>query len=175
MDLRTFGLAIRICVYLVDLQALTFLLVFHGYEVDYELHSVHGSRPAYDRLAFNTIVPTLLQTKLTRLSVPSSICQWITSFLTDRHQLVKLGKFTSNSRTTSTGTPRGCVLSPLRFSLYTNDCTTTDPSVKLLKFADDTTVIGLIQASSIGLKRLSSWLPGAVLTTWSSTHSKQWR
>ncbi|KAK3554261.1 hypothetical protein QTP70_020119, partial [Hemibagrus guttatus] len=93
--------------------------------------------------AFNTIIPTLLQTKLTQLSVPSSICQWITSFLTDRHQLVKLGKFMSYS-TTSTGAPQGCVLSPLLFSLYTNDCTSTDPSVKLLKFADDTTVIGLI-------------------------------
>uniref|UniRef100_A0A9J8B7E4 Reverse transcriptase domain-containing protein n=1 Tax=Cyprinus carpio carpio TaxID=630221 RepID=A0A9J8B7E4_CYPCA len=31
------------------------------------------------------------------------------------------------------------------FSLYTNDCTSKDPSVKLLKFADDTTLIGLIQ------------------------------
>ncbi|KAK3511333.1 hypothetical protein QTP70_001454 [Hemibagrus guttatus] len=97
------------------------------------------------RSAFNTIIPTLLQTKLTQLSVPSSICQWITSFLTDTHQLVNLGKFTSYSRTTSTGAPQGCVLSPLLFSLYTNDCTSSDPSVKLLKFADDTTVIGLIQ------------------------------
>ncbi|KAK3543884.1 hypothetical protein QTP70_030263 [Hemibagrus guttatus] len=96
-------------------------------------------------LAFNTIIPTLLQTKLTQLSVPSSICQWITSFLTDRHQLVKLGKFTSYSCTTSTGAPQGCVLSPLLFSLYTNDCTSTDLSVKLLKFTDDTTVISLIQ------------------------------
>ncbi|KAK3570103.1 hypothetical protein QTP86_011150, partial [Hemibagrus guttatus] len=95
--------------------------------------------------AFNTIIPTLLQTKLTQLSVPSSICQWISSFLTDRHQLVKLGKFTSYNRTTSTGAPQGCVLSPLLFSLYINDCTSTDPSVKLLKFADDTTVISLIQ------------------------------
>ncbi|KAI2648710.1 putative RNA-directed DNA polymerase from transposon BS [Labeo rohita] len=34
---------------------------------------------------------------------------------------------------------------PLLFSLYTNDCTSKDPSVKLLKFADDTTLIGLIQ------------------------------
>ncbi|KAK3508746.1 hypothetical protein QTP70_004225 [Hemibagrus guttatus] len=98
--------------------------------------------------AFNTIIPTLLQAKLTQLSVPSSICQWITSFLTDRHQLVKLGKFTSNSRTTSTGAPQGCVLSPLLFSLYTKDCTSTDPSVKLMKFADDTTVIGLIHDES---------------------------
>ncbi|KAI2643773.1 putative RNA-directed DNA polymerase from transposon BS [Labeo rohita] len=41
--------------------------------------------------------------------------------------------------------PSGCVLSPLLFSLYTNDCTSKDPSVKLLKFADITTVIGLIK------------------------------
>ncbi|KAL0199541.1 hypothetical protein M9458_002728, partial [Cirrhinus mrigala] len=94
--------------------------------------------------AFNTIIPTLLQSKLAQLSVPSSICQWITSFLTDRQQLVRMGKFTSHSRTTSTGAPQGCVLSPLLFSLYTNDCTSKDPSVKLLKFADDTTLIGLI-------------------------------
>ncbi|KAL0153421.1 hypothetical protein M9458_051259 [Cirrhinus mrigala] len=94
--------------------------------------------------AFNTIIPDILQIKLSQLSVPTSICQWITSFLTDRQQLVRLGKLTSGTRTISTGTPQGCVLSPLLFSLYTNDCTSKDPSVKLLKFADDTTVIGLI-------------------------------
>ncbi len=95
--------------------------------------------------AFNTIMPDLLSDKLTQLSVPTSICQWITSFLTDRQQLVRLGKLTSRTLTISTGTPQGCVLSPLLFSLYTNDCTSKDPSVKLLKFADDTTVIGLIK------------------------------
>ncbi len=95
--------------------------------------------------AFNTIMPDLLSDKLTLLSVPTSLCQWITSFLTDRQQLVRLGKLTSRTLTISTGAPQGCVLSPLFFSLYTNDCTSKDPSVKLLKFADDTTVIGLIK------------------------------
>ncbi|KAL0195062.1 hypothetical protein M9458_008634 [Cirrhinus mrigala] len=112
--------------------------------------------------AFNTIIPSLLHTKLNQLSVPSSICQWITSFLTDRQQLVRLGKFTSSSRTTNTGAPQGCVLSPLLFSLYTNDCTSKDPSVKLLKFADDTTVIGLIRGGDESayrqeVKELAVW------------------
>ncbi len=94
----------------------------------------------YFSSAFNTIIPDTLQNKLTQLSVPTSVCQWITSFLTDRQQLVRLGKFSS-----STGAPQGCVLSTLLFSLYTNNCTSKVPSVKLLKFADDTTLIGLIQ------------------------------
>ncbi len=91
--------------------------------------------------AFNTIMPDIFSEKCTLLSGPTSICQWIPSFLTDRQQLVRLGKLTTRTLTISTGAPQGCVLSPLLFSLYTNTCTLTDPSVKLLKFADDTTVI----------------------------------
>ncbi|KAK9535829.1 hypothetical protein VZT92_008184 [Zoarces viviparus] len=55
-----------------------------------------------------------------------------------------LGKHVSSSRTTSTSSPQGCVLSLLLFSLYTNSCTSSHQSTKLLKFADDTTLIGLL-------------------------------
>ena len=95
--------------------------------------------------AFNTIVPSKLYLKLIQLKVPISVCKWIHSFLINRKQQVRLGKITSNIRTISIGAPQGCVLSPLLFSLYTNDCISTNPSVKILKFADDTTVIGLIK------------------------------
>ncbi len=69
--------------------------------------------------AFNTIIPNHFLPKLTQLSVPTSVCQWITSFLTNRQQLVRLGIYTSS--TISTGAPQGCILSPLLFSLYTSD------------------------------------------------------
>ncbi len=119
--------------------------------------------------AFNTIIPNRILPKLAQLSMPTAVCQWITSFLTDRQQIVRLGKYTSSTRTISTGAPRRCVLSPMLFSLYTNDCTYKDPSVKLLKFADNTTLISLIQDGNESAtdRRLRSWLSGAVLTTWS--------
>ncbi len=112
--------------------------------------------------AFNTNIPDTLQNKLTQLSAPTSVCQWITGFLTDRQQVVRLGKFSSSTHTISTGAPQGCVLSPLLFSLYTNDCTSKDPSVELLKFADDTTLIDLIQdgdesAHKQEVKELAVW------------------
>ncbi|KAK3543067.1 hypothetical protein QTP70_010547 [Hemibagrus guttatus] len=58
--------------------------------------------------------------------------------------------------------PQVCVLSPLLFSLYTNGCTSGHQSVKLLKFADDTTLIGLISDGDESayrgeIDRLVSW------------------
>ncbi|KAI4882434.1 hypothetical protein NFI96_025329 [Prochilodus magdalenae] len=94
--------------------------------------------------AFNTVVPQLLQARLSQLSVPDSMCRWIVDFLTDRRQQVRLGEHTLDLRTLSTGVPQGCVLSPLLFSLYTNDCVSKDPAVKILKCADDSTLVGLI-------------------------------
>src|SRR4029434_5777125 len=66
--------------------------------------------------AFNSIIPEVLLTNLTQLTVPASTCQWITNFLIDRKQQVRLGETTSSTRSVSTGAPQGCVLSPLLFS-----------------------------------------------------------
>lgn len=57
---------------------------------------------------------------------------------------MKLGPHLSSTRTLSTGSPQGCVLSPLLYSLYTSDCSPAHPENIIVKFADDTTVVGLI-------------------------------
>ncbi len=94
--------------------------------------------------AFNTIVPATLVAKLQTLGLNRSLCSWILNFLTGRSQVVRMGNNTSPPLILNTGAPQGCVLSPLLYSLYTHDCTATHSSNVIVKFADDTTVIGLI-------------------------------
>ena len=92
--------------------------------------------------AFNTILPHRLVDKLLGLGLPHSTCLWIKDFLTDRTQRVRVGHHTSAALSLSTGSPQGCVLSPLLYTLYTHDCTPAHLSNTLVKFA--TTVVGLI-------------------------------
>ncbi|KAI5625958.1 hypothetical protein C0J50_14512 [Silurus asotus] len=93
--------------------------------------------------AFNTIIPFTLTSKLEG-GLSLLLCQWISNFLKDRPQAVQVGKHTSSTLTLSPGAPQGCVLSPLLYSLYTYDCVATSNSTTIIKFADDTVVVGLI-------------------------------
>ncbi len=112
--------------------------------------------------AFNTIVPIKLASKLTDLGLNSSFCDWIQDFLTGRPQVVKVGQFISNSITLNVGAPQGCVLSPLLYSLYTHDCVSSHSSTSIIKFADDTVVLGLVSnndetAYLDEVERITSW------------------
>ena len=116
----------------------------------------------YFSSAFNTIIPSKLFDKIQNLGVPQSMCLWILDFLLNRPQVVKIGDNLSSSVTLSTGTPQGCVLSPMLYSLFTHDCLSCHVHTKILKFADDTTVIGLITNSDESeyrdqVNKLISW------------------
>ena len=95
--------------------------------------------------AFNTIQPHILASKLVNLNLNKKLILWIIDFLTHRCQYVKLNNVQSKIIYTNTGAPQGCVISPVLFTIYTNDCFKNDDYVKLLKFADDSTIQGLIQ------------------------------
>ncbi len=76
--------------------------------------------------------------------------------------MVKVGQFTSNSITLNVGAQQGCVLSPLLYSLYTHDCVPSHSSTYIVKFANDTVVLGLISnndetAYLDEVERLTSW------------------
>ncbi|KAI4882981.1 hypothetical protein NFI96_015780 [Prochilodus magdalenae] len=63
--------------------------------------------------AFNTMIPQTLTDKLFSLGLPSSLCNWVLDFLTNRPQSVRIHNLTSSTTILSTGSPQGCVEPPL--------------------------------------------------------------
>jgi len=104
--------------------------------------------------AFNTIVPSRLAGRMIELGLNTPLCAWILDFLTARPQVVRVGRHTPRSLTLNTGSPQGCVLSPLLCG-----------QVQLQhyrQFADETVVVSLIsskdeKASLEEVANLSLW------------------
>ena len=90
--------------------------------------------------AFNTIDVRHLLPELKHLD--SNVINWIASFLTGRTQRTVVNNIMSKPITTYTGTPQGSVLSPLLFSIYTNRLVSECSNVTIVKYADDTCIMG---------------------------------
>ena len=72
--------------------------------------------------AFDTIDhDTLLSCMSTRFGFTSTVCRWFTAYLLDRSQSVKIDSVISKCFKLNFGVPKGSVLGPLLFSLYTSD------------------------------------------------------
>ena len=97
----------------------------------------------------NNIVPSKLIITLGEMGLNPTLCNWVLDFLMGCHQVVKVGSNTYTSLILNTGAPQVCVLSPLLYSLFTHDCVATQASNSIIKFADDTTVRGLITKMTV--------------------------
>jgi hypothetical protein len=95
--------------------------------------------------AFNTISPTTLINQLLSTSLNPSLINLVYDFMTNRPQRVLSGQDLSPVLHTSTGTPQGCVISPLLFSIYVQHMPIPKyGNFHLIKYADDTVLIELL-------------------------------
>ena len=79
-------------------------------------------------------------------------------------QVVKVGNNISPPLILNTGAPQGCVLSPLLYFLFTHDCVAMHAFNSIIKFADDTTVVGLITNNNKTAYREEVRDPGSVVS-----------
>ena len=87
--------------------------------------------------AFKTIQPHLLPEKLINLNVRPKLIVWLIDFLVNRSQVVRYHNVLSQVKTTSTGAPQGTVLSPILFTIYTDDFKSSSSLCSLYKYSDD--------------------------------------
>ena len=94
--------------------------------------------------AFNAMDTNILLTKLCSMGIPQYLVNWYQDFLCHRPQQVKLGAYVSDEKTLSIGCPQGCVSSPLLYIIYTNDCQSSSAKCLVVKYTDDTAILGLL-------------------------------
>ena len=66
-------------------------------------------------------------------------------------------KETSSIITIYTGCPQACVLSVFLFITYTNAMAMNNKNIKIIKYADDTVVIGLIENNDETVEYVTEW------------------
>ena len=88
-------------------------------------HLEKPCRPTYGRVlfvdfssAFNTIVPNILCDKLYGMGVPNYLLSFISDFLTDRQQFVRINKNQSSVLSCDIGCPQGYVPTLSYFIFY---------------------------------------------------------
>jgi hypothetical protein len=85
--------------------------------------------------------PTILSEKLSNSTLHPNLINWVSSFLSNRKQVVKTCSGLSQPTYSSIGSPQGCVISPILFTIYTDDLRSSRDNITLIKYADDTIVL----------------------------------
>ena len=109
--------------------------------------------------AFDTVPHQRLLNKLKAYGIEGDLLNWISSFLSNRTQRVRVNKSFSEYKTVDSGIPQGSVLGPVLFTIYINDLPDVVESICKI-FADDTKLYGAVSNSDIiqkDLKALMEW------------------
>ena len=88
--------------------------------------------------AFDTVNHELLLAKLQILGFQETTCDWVRSYLSDRHQKVVTASESSNWSPIINGVPQGSILGPLLFTILISDMRMSIWSGSYVSYADDT-------------------------------------
>ena len=91
--------------------------------------------------AFDTVNHKILLKKLENYGICGISRCWLSDYLTNRKQRVKLENEFSSYQTVTCGVPQGSILGPLLFLVYINDMHRAVKHSTLYHFADDTNLI----------------------------------
>ncbi len=88
---------------------------------------------------------------ISKLSLQQDLALWTVDFFNKQTcQELFVNMSSSVRAVTCTGSPQGCVLSPLLYIMYTNDCRSNQENSYLVKFADDSALLSLLQGTQDG-------------------------
>jgi hypothetical protein len=114
--------------------------------------------------AFDTVNHAVLLQKLSCYGIRGLPLDWMTSYLLNRQQCVKVGSQFSNYKTINIGVPQGSILGPLLFLFYINDLPNVSSKLASVLFADDTTLSAkhtnyeaLITEINLELEKIKHW------------------
>ena len=88
--------------------------------------------------AFESVDNNVLLLKTFHMGIKGKVGKWITSFLADRTQKVKVDNALSSVSRVVSGVPQGSVLGPLLFVIMMTDIDEELTSATVTSFADDT-------------------------------------
>lgn len=119
----------------------TIMLKFYDYVTDNLDNNLLTDCIFFDfKKAFDTVPHHLLISRLKATGIQVSVIRWISDFLSNRSQRVRVDQVTSGPLPVASGVIQGSVLGPTLFNIFINDIDNVLNSCSILKYADDTRI-----------------------------------